>query len=106
MRAIERESSVVSSKQRKAPLPRVTLERCLDNRCDVVLLVHEEPNGACTPQHVDADEEPPHVLVLLLLDQQHGVQNSTNKQNKETRRKEGSEIRRSENRSWQRFGFG
>lgn len=71
MRAIERESSVVGPKQRKAPLPRVTLERGLDDRSDELLLVDDEAKRPCTPQHVNADEEPLHVVVLLLLAQQH-----------------------------------
>jgi len=93
MRAIERESSVVSAEQRKAPLPRVTLERSLDNRRDKVPLVDHEPNGPRTPQHVDADEEPPHVVVvLLLLAQQHRVRNSTNKQRKKVHEKNDPKL--------------
>lgn len=75
MRAIEQESSVVTPQHRKAAFTRIGLKRGLDNRRDELLLVHHEPNRAGTPQHIDADQEPSNVNVLILLQlaQQHGV---------------------------------
>ncbi|WVZ09941.1 hypothetical protein V8G54_014471 [Vigna mungo] len=96
MRAIERESSVVGPKQRKAALPSVTLERGLNDRSDELVLVDDEAKGPCTSQHVDADEEPLDVgvLVLLLLGQQHGAPKTRKKERKKESR--GKRRNRSE----------
>jgi len=73
MRAIEREAGGVLSKDGKPALTRVELEGGADDRSDMLLLVHHEPNRPRTPQYIDADQEPPGVgfLVLLLLARQH-----------------------------------
>jgi len=93
MRAIKREIGGVVSKDGKPALTGVELEGGADDRRDKLLLVHDEPNGPRTPQHVDGDQEPPgvRVLVLLLLAHQHRSETKQKTRTTKNKRKEGIE---------------
>lgn len=67
------EGADVSSEDGKPPLTSIGFECGVNNRRNKLLLIHHETNRSSATQHIDADQKPPRirVMVLLLLAQQH-----------------------------------